>query len=188
MILLPVLLAVHARAAEPGIRPPAPAQNEVLLQAEKDERALPDDQSRWKASVELARLAWLAGDDRKAKRYAHRALQQAGRFHKDPAYGDAVYTGHEIQGLLALKKGDLEKAERELVDAAAKGPGSEKLSAEGPDMTLAKGVLERGGKDAVVKFLASCEKLWPAGKDSLASWRAAVEKGERPDLSGYARL
>lgn len=187
MILPALVLAVQVRAAEQGLRPPAPDQTDVLVQAEQDERKLSDDQSRWKASVELARLAWLAGDERKAKRYAHRALQQAGRFHKDPAYGDALYTGHEILGLLALKKDDVEKAERELVDSAAKNPGSEKLS-QGPDMTLAKRLAERGRRDPLVKFFAACEKLWPAGKDSLASWRSAVEKGERPDVASYARL
>ncbi len=185
--LAPLLLAAAARAAEPGIRPPAPGETEVLAQAERDERALEDDESRWKASIELARLAWRAGDARKAKRYAHRALQQAGRFHKDPLYGDAVYTGHEILGLLALKKDDVEKAERELADSA-KSPGSAKLAEQGPDMTLAARLLERGRKDAVLRFLTACAAFWPVGKDKLDGWRAAIEKGNAPDLGGFVRL
>lgn len=197
--LLALWLAAGAAAQTPAAAPsskpasaaaqPTPSKTpaQALAEAEAAERRLYDDRQRFEAALRLARLAWKAGDKRKTKRYAHRLLQQAGRFHKDPLYGDAVYTGHELVGLLDLQKGDVDRAERQLADSA-KNPGSPALAKDGPDMTLAKALLARGRQESVSKFLASCEKLWPAGKPKLESWRADVDGGRTPDFDGLLRL
>ena len=146
-----------------------------------------DDHARFVAALDLARQAYKASDSRKAKRYANRLIQQAGRFHKDPIYGDAVYWGHEINGLLALEKNDVKKAERELEDAA-KTPGSPALAADGPDMTLALRLIELGRPAAALKLFDRCAVIWPAGAARVEAWRAALMNGQKPDFSGRLQL
>lgn len=185
-----LLAAAALAAALPGVSAstaPAISPARQLAAAETAAEHLPDDRQRFAADVDLARLAWRTGNVRKAKRYSYRCLLQAGRFHSDPAYGDAVYTGHEIVGLLALRQGHIDKAARELADSA-KTPGSKALSADGPDLTLAAQLLTSGKAAEVAAFLERCKAFWPAGAAQLDAWRAAILKGEKPDFSAQLKL
>lgn len=75
-------------------------------------------------NTHLGKLAWAAysaGDKKKAKRYARRALAQG---HPDKAVREANNKlAREVLGLIALDKGDMKGAEKHL----AKAPDSPEL-------------------------------------------------------------
>ncbi len=44
--------------------------------------------------------------------------------------------------------------------AAGKSPGSPQMDSFGPNMTLAKDLLEKGERDAVLEYFMRCRKFW----------------------------
>ena len=61
------------------------------------------------------------------------------------------------------------------------------MNSFGPNMTLAKELIEKGEKDAVLQYLDLCAKFWKSGKESpdggeLEKWKAQVRKGELPNF------
>ena len=65
---------------------------------------------------------------------------------------------------------------------SAKIEGSPSLDSFGPNMTLAKEMLERGERGAVLEYFDLCGKFWKHGRDRLAVWREQVEAGVVPDF------
>src|SRR5215467_9877882 len=90
----------------------------------------------------LAKAAFAASDYSRAERYANEALGAArtGVFWWT---GDAIHQGNIVLGRLALRRQDVEAAKRFLL-AAGKTPGSGTLASLGPNMALARDLLERG--------------------------------------------
>ena len=60
--------------------------------------------------------------------------------------------------------------------------GSPQMNSFGPNMQLAKALLEKGERDAVLEYFQRCGRFWKMGQDQLAAWTAAVKKGEIPDF------
>ncbi len=128
-----------------------------------------------------ARAAFEAGALDKARTYAEEMLKSAASKH-DPDYGNDVHQGNLILGRIALRAGDVEKAKAFLL-AAGNTPGSPQLDSFGPNMTLAKELLERGEKDAVIKYLQLCDKFWESGHMRVKEWLAAIQAGNVPDFA-----
>jgi hypothetical protein len=122
-----------------------------------------------------------AGETPKAEQYATELLQNSGGSKSDWNYGNAIHKGHIVLGRVALRHGDLEGAKQHLI-AAGETPGSPQLDSFGPNMTLAKELLEKGERDTVVAYLESCRKFWKMGGDKLEGWVAAVKSGGTPDF------
>ena len=132
------------------------------------------------------------GDLTEATSLANELLRLAERYAKDWYYGNAIHNGHLILGHAALGGGDVAQAREELL-AAGRTPGSPQLNSFGPNMHLAKALLEAGEKDVVIEYFELCRKFWqlhsvPASTtgDStggrLDRWTAQVEAGEVPDF------
>ena len=68
---------------------------------------------------------------------------------------------------------------------AGKVEGSAPLGSFGPNMGLARELLELGKKEVVLEYFELCSKFWPSGK--LADWAALVEAGRMPDFEGNLR-
>ena len=128
-----------------------------------------------------ARAAFEAGALDKARTYAEEMLKSAASKH-DPDYGNDVHQGNLILGRIALRAGDVEKAKAFLL-AAGNTPGSPQLDSFGPNMTLAKELLERGERDAVIKYLQLCDKFWESGHMRVKEWLAAIQAGNVPDFA-----
>ena len=128
----------------------------------------------------LARTALAAGDLKKAERYADEALveSQHGVFWWT---GDAVHQGNIVLGRLALRGGEVEEAKRYLL-LAGKTPGSTSLAAQGPNMALARDLLERGESAAVLQYLEECGSFWDGNRGRLAEWMALIRAGLKPDF------
>jgi len=136
---------------------------------------------RFHALGQVATDAFDAGDTAKAGRYASELLQSAPEFAKDWNYGNAIHTGNIVLGRVALQHGDIPGAEQYLL-AAGKTPGSPQLDSFGPNMVLAKGLLEKGHRDVVVAYLQSCAGFWKMGGDRLQLWISTVKAGGIPNF------
>ena len=136
--------------------------------------------SRGPLLARLARTALAAGNVEKAGRYANEALaeSQHGVFWWT---GDAIHQGNIVLGRLALRGGDLGEAKRYLL-LAGKTPGSTSLGAQGPNMALARDLLDRGESAAVLQYLEECGSFWGGNRGKLAEWMALIRAGLKPDF------
>lgn len=131
---------------------------------------------------DLARAAFRAGEWDKARSYATDMLNQSEKpdffYHKN---GEAIFHGNLVLGLLCLRSGDVENAKQHLV-ASAKSAGSPVLCSSGPDVTLAKELLDRGESAVVVEFLKLCTNFWKTNDHRTEQWIYAIEHGQKPDF------
>ena len=91
-------------------------------------------------------------------------------------YGNAIYNGNVVLGLVALRQDNVADARRYLLESG-KTPGSPVLGSFGPDFTLARELLEKGERDTVLEFLTLCKGFWKMGGDRLDAMTAEVRKG-----------
>jgi hypothetical protein len=82
---------------------------------------------------------------------------------------------------VALAAGDLAAAKRHLLAAGAT-PGSPVLNSFGPNMTLAKELLERGETQTVLGDFVLCAKFWRSDRGRLKAWTDAVKAGIAPNF------
>jgi hypothetical protein len=73
-------------------------------------------------------------------------------------------------------------AKADLLDAG-RVSGGWTLTSFGPNMSLAKELLEKGERDAVLQYLDLCRKFWSYGaKKSLDPWSEQIRNGQIPDF------
>ena len=111
--------------------------------------------------------AW-AKDYVKARAYATEALANATPGSLIEAKN--LYYGNEVLGLVALNSGDLASAKQHLLRSAAIN-GWPEMNRYGPNTALAKALLEKGERQAVLEFLERCKSLWPNGQQKLEQWQ-----------------
>lgn len=131
--------------------------------------------------VSMVKAAFAAGDLDQASKYANQMLETAGERENSLHKGDYIYQGNSILGLIAVQKGDLDSAGKYLLKAA-ETPGSAGLKF-GPDMSLAKELLNSGMRDTVLAFLKKCQKFWTSDTlNPLGQWIQEMEEGKAPDF------
>lgn len=130
---------------------------------------------------DLAETAYAAEDAVKAGTCATELLNQANLYTKNWNYGNAIHCGNIVLGRLELKLGNIEKAKKCLLQAG-KTPGSPQLDSFGPNMALAKELLEKGENEAVLEYLRVCINFWKDGSKYIESWVSAIKKGKIPDF------
>ena len=96
-----------------------------------------------------------------ADRLARELLDVAAAFSKDWYHGNAIHHGNLIQGRAALKRGDTQAA-GDFLRAAGETPGSPQLNSFGPNMLLAKELLEAGEQEAAPEPVPETEADAPA--------------------------
>jgi tetratricopeptide (TPR) repeat protein len=168
-------------------RPGAEAGESARRALEEFESALDlikDERRRFYSLAGVAEAARLAGVDEKAREYASELLRRAGEFPRDGHYGNAVHEGHRILGHLELKAGDVEAAKKHLLEAGAT-PGSPQLNSFGPELTLARDLLAKGERDAVVEYLRQVSRFWKGREDALEEWIVLILAGKTPELDRF---
>ena len=157
------------------------------------ERALADFERAYELSgasgrgsllADLGMAAFVAGDMDKARIYAETMLAD---IPDDWNRGNRVHYGNLVLGRVALADGDLRGAGQYLL-AAGRTPGSPQLNSFGPDMALARDLLERGETQTVLRYLELCLDFWEMGQDRLKNWVALIEGGRTPDFSRHLRF
>jgi tetratricopeptide (TPR) repeat protein len=125
-----------------------------------------------------ARIAVAAGELDKAQSSAERCLAQVGKLQFKDA---AVHECNLILGRVALRRGDLKRAGEYLL-AAAQVEGKGSLGSFGPNMMLARELLEKGQRDVVLEYFLLCGKFWSYDRGQLARWTAQVKAGGIPEF------
>jgi tetratricopeptide (TPR) repeat protein len=128
----------------------------------------------------LAKAAYRAGAYDEAANRADELLQLAPQFRDNWNYGNAIYDGNLVNGLVVLKRDvNFSLADGYLL-AAGGTPGSPQLASFGPDMSLAQALLAAGQQDVVIDFLQRCQKFWVGGQDQLNTWIGDIQNGSTP--------
>jgi hypothetical protein len=162
--------------------PRSPEQ--VLADLEQDAGGA-EGQTRRYALDGLAKAALAVGALDKAALYSSEML--AAGSPTDWDYGNEIHDGNLVRGLIALRSGNIPGAAHDLIEAG-KTPGSPQLNSFGPAMTLAKGLLEAGEKDAVLEYLSLCKKFWKMGEARIDSWTETIRAGGTPDFAMNLRM
>ncbi|HEX8501262.1 MAG TPA: hypothetical protein VF659_11825 [Pyrinomonadaceae bacterium] len=186
---LAVALGAAARAQQPqaatqpqATQPAAPkTAAEALARYERAFAAAADPRQKFFLLTKLAATAVEAGEAERAKAYARDLLARAPEMRQDWNYGNAVHVGNLVLGRVALAAGDAAEAKRLLLEAG-NTPGSPQLNSFGPNMRLAKELLEKGERDAVVRYLDAVARFWKAKTNRIDDWKAAIARGETPDF------
>ena len=131
---------------------------------------------------DLAKRAFNAGEIAKAEAYSQQLLQMAPQYPKSWNYGNAIFYGNFVLGRVAAQRGNVVQAGQYLLAAGAT-PGSPQLDSFGPNMTLAKELLEKGQSDVVLQYLALCKNFWKMDRGKLDEWSATVRGGGVPDFT-----
>jgi hypothetical protein len=135
---------------------------------------------------DLAKRAFEAGETERAKSYATQLLEMASQHRNDWNYGNAIFYGNFVLGRIAVRQGDLTQAGQYLLASAAT-PGSPQLDSFGPNMTLAKELLEKRKSEIVLQYFAACKKFWEDDHGKLDKWIATVRSGGDPDFGANLR-
>lgn len=122
-----------------------------------------------------------AEDYEKAESCAKRLLSDAESGAGMGLEDSELQTGHTILGRIALQRGHMEDAKRELLDSG-RVKSNPPLMSFGPSMMLAKALLEKGERETVLAYLDLCAKFWEMGQDQLVAWKKTIQEGGTPDF------
>ena len=137
------------------------------------------DQERFYALNDAAKQSFVLGKTEDARTYASNLLALLPKFPNDWNYGNAVQDANLVLGRIAVQEGRIEDAKRHLLEAG-KSPGSPQMNSFGPNMSLAKDLLEKGERQVVLDYFALCRKFWNQGR--LDEWSQQVKEGKIPDF------
>lgn len=160
--------------------PPA-EQARLTRVSQGDLDAATDEAERFYALGRAAKNALNGGDVTKAGALALELAQLAPRYVHDWNYGNAIQDSNQVLGRIALANGDVAEARRRLL-ASAGSKGSPQMNTFGPNMRLARDLLEKGEAEVVLEYFDRCGEFWAMGKRDLARWTTAVKSGKTPDF------
>ena len=112
-----------------------------------------------------------------AQRFARELLAQGTAQH--PLNGQYFHDAHIVLGRVALRRNNVGEAKRHLLEAGTVTGGGA-LTSFGPNMSLAKELVERGERETVVSYLEECRKFWPNPR--LTEWIRTIQNGGTPEF------
>lgn len=136
---------------------------------------------KWLLLKRVIRTRLSFGYHELAKKNARKLLKQAEQYSEDWNYGNALHYGNTFLGLIAFKEGDTHKAKEYLI-SSANTPGSPQLDSFGPNMSLARKLLDAGEADAVLRYLKLCSRFWDQEFSQVSKWSSAIEVGRDPSF------
>jgi len=136
---------------------------------------------RFYALDDAAKESFVVGNVEDARKYAAELLSLAPTYPNDWNYGNAIQDGNLVLGRIAVREGKLEQAKEYLL-AAGRSKGSPQMDSFGPNMSLAKDLLEKGEKDVVLQYFELCRKFWEDDYGKLDDWSKEVKAGNLPDF------
>jgi hypothetical protein len=131
-----------------------------------------------------SKLALKIGAMEKADLYAKELLLKAENEKEEPRnwnYGNAIHHSHTILGQVALRLGDIDASKIHLIKSG-ETIGSPQLDTFGPNMALAKELLESGELEAVLRYLNLCKLFWKMDYGKLDRWKTEIMQGKVPDF------
>ena len=138
-------------------------------------------QARFYALNDAAKESFVVGNTEDARKYAQELMTLLPKFPGDWNYGNAVQDANLVLGRIAVKEGRLDEAKQYLI-AAGKSPGSPQMNSFGPNVSLAKDLLEKGQRDVVLEYFELCRSFWQMHRGRLDHWIQEVKEGKVPDF------
>ena len=148
------------------------------LSLSPEERQELSESLRATITSELPKAAMEAQELQKAKKYSL-ALLESATDRDGWNYGNIIHDTNLILGRVALTEGKIDVAKLHLLEAG-KSTGSPQLNSFGPNMSLAKELLERSEREVVLQYFDLCGKFWDDGK--LNRWKGDVQAGRIPNF------
>lgn len=93
--------------------------------------------------------------------------------------GSATHQAHILLGLIYIRENRLDDAARNL-QSAVRAPISRRMRLRGPDLRLAKGLLDQGRHPPVIEYLEWCKTFWPENDGKLDRWITELKAGRAP--------
>jgi predicted S18 family serine protease len=140
-----------------------------------------NEKERFYALDDAAKESLNVGKKDEAKAYADELASLMDKYKDDWNYGNAVQDVNIVLGRLALAEGKIDEAKADLLKAG-KSSGSGVMNSFGPNMSLAKELLEKGEKDVVLEYFDLCRKFWSFHNDKLDEWSKDVKAGKIPNF------
>ena len=138
-----------------------------------------NEKERFYALDDAAKESLNVGKKNEAKAYADELAALMDKYKDDWNYGNAVQDVNIVLGRLALSEGKIDDAKANLLKAG-KSPGSGTMNSFGPNMSLAKELLEKGQRDVVLEYFGLCRKFWSIDDGKLDKWSQDVKAGKIP--------
>jgi hypothetical protein len=86
-----------------------------------------------------------------------------------------------VLGRIAVREGRIEDAKKYLLEAG-KTPGAPAMMNYGPNLSLAKDLLDKGEKQAVLDYLELCGNFWKYSGGRLEKLKQEISAGKKPDF------
>jgi|LakMenEpi03Aug12_release.lakeMendotaPanAssembly.Ray.scaffolds.fasta_scaffold84217_3 serine/threonine protein kinase len=142
--------------------------------------------------IDLAHAALEANETELAKQHGSETLQKNTDDTNDN-YGNIIHNANQILGRCVLREGKLADAKAYLLKAGAT-PGSPQLKSFGPQLQLARELLEKGEKESVLQYLDLVSKFWASDSEESAlgkqeskvhaalieGWKREISEGKIP--------
>ncbi len=133
---------------------------------------------RFYALGEAAKQSFAAGKVEDARKYAQELMALLPSFRQDREYGNAAHDANLTLGRIAVREGRTDDAKRHLIESV-RTPGARQMD-YGPNLSLAKDLLEKGERQVVLDYFALCRKFWNYAR--LDEWSQQVKEGRIPDF------
>ncbi len=156
------------------------ARNQRLQLALDKLAAANSPELRFYALGEAAKQSFAAGKVEDARKYAEELISLLPAHRQDREYGNAAHDAHLTLGRIAVREGRLDDAKRHLIESV-RTPGARQMD-YGPNLSLAKDLLEKGERQVVLDYFALCKRFWNYSR--LDDWSAQVKEGKIPDFGG----
>jgi hypothetical protein len=147
----------------------------------KELAAAKTPEERFYALDDAAKESFNAGKVEDAKKYAQELMALLPKYRGNWNYGNAVQDANLVLGRIAAREGRIDEAKRYLLEAG-KGPGSPQMNTFGPNMSLAKDLLEKKEWEVVVKYFELCRTFWKMHDGRLDKWSQEAKDGKIPDF------
>ena len=180
--LLPIIIAASLLAAcENKPRTHEWDWEERFAEAIKDLSRARTEEERFCYLGQAEKEALNVGKNEAALGFAKEQAKLMPKYKDNWNYGNAVQDVNIVFGRIALAEGRVKEA-GEFLLKAGDTPGSPQLKSFGPNMMLARELLERGERDVVVAYFEKCSRFWTMRGGKLKEWTRQVHSGEIPDF------
>jgi len=139
------------------------------------------EEGRFYALGDAAKQSFQEADYANAKAYAMELATRAPKYKENWNYGNAIQDYNVVLGRLALREGRIEDAKRHLIEAG-RSPGSPQMNSFGPNVSLAKDLLEKGEIQTVIEYFTLCKSFLEMGQSQLDDWITLVHAGRVPNF------
>nr|AIA12815.1 hypothetical protein [uncultured bacterium] len=165
-------------------------KGEQALSQIKKERPRERDRDRKSLLLKLSKVGLELKKYDRTRAFATELVLDFGNDPDDFGYEEAAHKGNIVLGRIALAENDIAKAKEHLLIAIRAPLRSESAWLSDIDFDLARELLARGEKDAILEYIRLCLSLREREKKldykseigALKSWQEQIKTGKVPSL------